>query len=114
MSYFIDTSKLPRKEMSPGVMIRLMWGKNLMASIIENAPHVHIMPHSHPHEQGGIVLMGEYDMRIGDEWRHLKVGDAYMIPGGVEHEMKGGDGWALALDMFSPPREDYIEMKPKE
>ena len=44
---------------------------------------------------------------IGGETRRLKPGDAYVIPPGVEHKLTGGDGWALALDVFSPPREDY-------
>ena len=108
MSYFIDSSKIERKEVAPGLVIRTFWGERLMVSVIESGPHAKPPPHSHPdHEQAGIVVQGEYDMRLGDETRRLKPGDAYVIPPGVEHQLIGADGWALALDVFSPPREEY-------
>ncbi len=108
MPYFIDSSKLERREIAPGITIRTMWGDKLMISIVENAPHAVVPAHTHSeHEQGGIVLQGEFDMMIGGETRRLKPGDAYVIPPGVEHKLTGGDGWALALDVFSPPREEY-------
>ena len=109
MSYFYDSSEITRVELVPGVNIRTMWGEKVMMSIIENAPHVNVPMHSHPHEQAGIVLEGEYEMTIGGETRLLKPGDAYVIPGGVEHALKGLDGKAVALDIFSPPREEYKE-----
>ena len=58
-------------------------------------------------QQAGMVMQGEFDMTIGGETRRLKVGDSYVIPGGVEHSVDCLEGWALALDIFSPPREEY-------
>ena len=34
-------------------------------------------------------------------------GDHYVIPGGVQHAARGTDHPSLALDIFSPPREEY-------
>jgi len=31
----------------------------------------------------------------------------YFVPGGVPHAAKAGPGGAVALDAFSPPREEY-------
>jgi len=107
MTYFYDSSEVKRKELAPGVMIRAMWGDKVMMSVIESAPHAVVPLHTHPHEQAGIVLQGEFDMTIGGETRRMRPGDAYVIPGGVEHGIKGLEGWALALDIFSPPREEY-------
>ena len=108
MSYFTDTSELMRKEIAPGVTIRTLWGDKVMMSIIENAPHAEVPMHSHSeHEQAGIVLQGSYDMTIGGETKRLKPGDAYVIPPGVEHALHGLEGWALAMDIFGPPRDDY-------
>jgi quercetin dioxygenase-like cupin family protein len=78
-----------------------------MMSIVEIAPHAVVPMHSHPNEQAGMVLAGEFDFTIGGQTRRLKQGDAYVIPGGVEHGVVGTDGWSMALDIFSPPREDY-------
>ena len=53
------------------------------------------------------MLQGEADMSIGGEIKRIRPGDAYIIPGGVEHGFDALEGWALALDIFSPPREEY-------
>ena len=107
MPYFLDPSQVKRQELAPGVMLRTMWGEKIMMSVVEVAPNAVVPNHSHPHEQAGMVLQGEFDFTIGGETRHLKQGDAYVIPGGVEHSLIGSDGWSLALDIFSPPREEY-------
>ena len=107
MSYFVDPSELNRRELAPGVTARLMWGEKVMVSFVELAPNSVVPNHSHPHEQAGIVLQGECEFTIGGETKRMKQGDAYIIPGGVEHSVLASDGWGLALDIFSPPREDY-------
>ena len=107
MSYFIESSKVKRQELAPGVSIRTMWGEKIMVSILESAPHAVVKDHVHPHEQAGIVLQGEFEMNIGHETKHMRPGDAYVIPGGVEHGIVGDDGWALVLDVFSPVRDEY-------
>jgi len=107
MPYFYDSSEVKRKEIAPGVNIRTMWGEKVMMSVVEIEPHGVVPNHSHPHEQAGIMMQGEFDMTIGGETRRLKQGDAYVIPGGVEHSVVGTEGWSLALDIFSPPREEY-------
>jgi quercetin dioxygenase-like cupin family protein len=84
-----------------------MWGEKVMMSVIETAPHAVVPRHSHPHEQAGMMLQGQFEMTIGDETKLLRPGDSYVIPGGVEHSVQGQEGWALALDVFSPPREEY-------
>jgi quercetin dioxygenase-like cupin family protein len=63
--------------------------------------------HSHPHEQAGIMLRGEATFTVGDEKRLVKTGEMWIIPGGVEHMVEVGAEPALALDIFSPVREDY-------
>jgi len=63
--------------------------------------------HSHPHEQAGVVLEGEFDLTIGGETRRVRGGDMYIIPGGVEHRVVTGEEKAVALDVFHPIREDY-------
>jgi len=105
--FFIDPNEIERRELAPGITLRIMSGQNIMMSMVEIAPKAVLNPHSHSNEQGGIVLQGEFEFTIGDETKTLHAGDAYMIPGGVEHSLVASDGWALCLDIFSPPREDY-------
>ena len=107
MSPFFDSTEVQRREIAPGVSIRTMWGEKVMMSLVETAPRAVVPNHSHPHEQAGLMLQGEFDLTIGGETKRMRPGDAYVIPGGVEHSVLGSDGWALALDIFSPPREEY-------
>ena len=107
MSYFLDPSTVKRKELAPGVVLRPMWGDKIMMSMVEVGPKAVVPMHTHPHEQAGIVLQGAFEFTVGGETKQLRQGDAYIIPGGVEHTLVGSDGWFLALDIFSPPREDY-------
>lgn len=107
MDYFIDPANVKRRELAPGVTLRTMWGDKIMMSIVEIAPHAVVPSHSHPNEQAGTVLQGEFDFTIGGQTKRLRQGESYIIPGGVEHGVVGTDGWSMALDIFSPPREEY-------
>ena len=109
MSYFEDLFAVQPVEIVPGVRIRTLWGDNVMLSLVEGDPHADVPEHSHPHEQAGLVLEGEFDLTIGGERRAMRRGMSYVIPGGVPHALHGGSGRALVLDIFSPPREDYKE-----
>ena len=107
MTYFVDPAEVERRELAPGVTLRTMWGEKIMMSLVEIAPGAEVPTHTHPHEQAGLVLQGEFQFTIGGQSKQVKQGDAYVIPGGVAHGIVGSDGWSLALDIFSPPREDY-------
>ena len=107
MQYFCDLENREAKETVPGVHIRTFWGNKMLLSIVNLAANVVVPAHSHPHEQAGTVISGEFEMTINGETRWLKPGDTYIIPGGVEHGARTGDTSARALDMFSPVRADY-------
>ena len=55
----------------------------------------------------GIVLDGEMKLTIGNEPRLCQKGDAFAIPGNVEHSVTNGDKLTIVVQAFSPPREDY-------
>ena len=107
LKYFLNPSEVERRELAPGITLRIMWGEHIMMSMVEIAPKAVLPAHSHANEQGGVVLQGEFEFTIGDEKKTMRSGDAYMIPGNVEHSLVGSDGWSLCMDVFSPPREEY-------
>ena len=108
MTYTYDASEGNRRELAPGVILRTMWGEKIMMSRVGIVANAVVPMHSLPHEQAGMVLEGEFDFTIGGETTTLKEGDYYIIPGGVEHGLFANDQPSVALDIFSPPREDYI------
>ena len=107
--YFYDQNEVDRYELAPGIFARMIWGEKIMMGLIDIGSHAIVPAHSHPHEQCGRVLSGAFYLTVAGERRLLKEGDHYVIPGGVEHMAEGSDSPSLALDIWSPPREDYIE-----
>ena len=107
MQYFCDLENREAKETAPGVHIRTFWGNKMLLSIVDLAANAVVPAHSHPHEQAGTVISGEFEMTISGETRWLKPGDTYIVPGGLEHGGRTGEDPARVMDMFSPVREDY-------
>jgi len=107
MDYFCDLENRQAKEIAPGVSIRTFWGDRMLLSMADFEAGAVVPAHSHPYEQSGVLIAGEFELTIGGQTRQLKPGDAYLIPGGVEHGGRAGDGPARVLDIFSPVREDY-------
>jgi quercetin dioxygenase-like cupin family protein len=104
---FIDIGSVTPLEIFPGVRIRTPYGKNLMLSYVEIDEGAVVSMHRHPHEQGGIVLRGRLELTIGDETRVLEAGEMYLIPPDTPHRAMAVGGPAVAMDVFSPVREDY-------
>ena len=107
MSYFIDTSDRKPMEVVPRARARTFWGEQMLLSLIEVDANSEVPRHTHPHEQVGIIVEGELEMGIDGEVKLLKPGDMYIIPGNVEHYAKAYEVKALALDIFSPVREEF-------
>ena len=109
---FIDLSKFESQEIFPGTHIRAPYGQNLMLSyvVIDEGPGVPM--HSHPQEQGGIVLEGRMEMTIGSETRVLEPGSLFLIPSNTPHKASAVGGPVKVLDVFSPVREDYAKFWP--
>jgi len=78
-----------------------------MLSLVTLAPGAVVPTHSHPQEQMGMMVSGTMEFTIEGETRVLSGNEMYFVPGGVPHAAKGGPGGAVALDAFSPPREEY-------
>ena len=107
MKYFYTADDAIQRELAPGVKLKTMWGDKIMMSLVELDPGSEVPLHSHPNEQAGKVLEAAFEFTIGTESKKVKEGEYYIIPGGIEHRVVAGSQPARALDIFSPPREDY-------
>jgi quercetin dioxygenase-like cupin family protein len=105
--YIVRREQCSHHEIFPGVQIHTTAGQKMMLSSVEFAPHAAVQPHSHPHEQMGLLLEGELTFVIGDETTLVRPGEMWRIPGGVIHSATAGDRPVKALDVFCPIREDY-------
>jgi unsaturated pyranuronate lyase len=105
---FFDILGTGPRALAPGIVIRTAWGDRIMLSFLDfETEGATVPPHQHPHEQMGMGLEGEFLLVIGDEERTIGPGDVYLIPSGVEHSATAVGGPARALDIFSPPRDEY-------
>ena len=107
MSYFIDAASREPLELVPGARTRTFWGEQMLFSLVEVDADSEVPLHTHPHEQGGIIVDCELEMCGDGEGRLLKPGDMYIIPGNVEHYARAYTTKAKALDIFSPVREEF-------
>ncbi|WP_010584915.1 cupin domain-containing protein [Schlesneria paludicola] len=107
---FIDISEYQPIEPVPGCRMRTPFGKNMMLSYLEMDPGSEVPMHSHPHEQGGMLIQGTLQLTIGDETRLCQPGSMFLIPPNVMHRAVAVDGKCVVLDVFSPVREDYAKL----
>lgn len=102
-----NPADIPPRLLAPGVTANIASGEKLMFSLVTLEPGAVVPEHSHPHEQMGMMVSGEMELTVAGEARRLAGNDIYLIPGGVPHRVVTGPNGAVALDAFSPPREEY-------
>jgi quercetin dioxygenase-like cupin family protein len=84
----------------------LGWGERTLLSEVTFTKGGVVPAHSHPHEQIGYVVRGAIEFTLGDRAVVLRGGDSYVIPGGLTHSCFALED-SLAIDIFSPVREEY-------
>jgi quercetin dioxygenase-like cupin family protein len=93
---------------APGIMRRTTAaGAAMMQMVVTLEAGAHLPLHQHPNEQLTYLLRGRLRLVVGGVAHELGAGDALLIPGGVPHSADVLEE-ALALDTFSPPREDLL------
>ncbi|MBM3239188.1 cupin domain-containing protein [Candidatus Poribacteria bacterium] len=106
MSFF-DIDNHPEIELFDGVKIRTAYGEKIMMSFVYFEPNSSVPEHSHPHEQMGTVIEGQFRLTVNEESKVVEKGDVYLVPSNAKHSAQSLSSSAVALDIFSPPREDY-------
>ena len=85
----------------------LIHGGKLMAVEFNFEQGAEGVPHSHPHEQVGVFLRGEFEVTIDGKTKIASPGDSYYVPPNVIHGVKCLERGAI-LDVFTPCREDFL------
>jgi len=87
----------------------LVSSDQLMIVRVDIAPGATLRVHDHPHEQAGYVAEGSFTFS-GEDTREVSKGDGYYVPPGHEHGVEGHDEHAVAIDCFTPARQEYREL----
>lgn len=108
MSRLVDLASIPPFEVwGEEIVARKIEGDRITMSVVELAPGSTLPIHQHAQEQLGICLMGEMTFTIGNETRTIGPGSTWCIPSDVPHGASIGMEGAIALDVFSPIRDDW-------
>ncbi len=82
-------------------------GRTMMQMIVRLDVGSHLPEHQHPHEQVTHVLSGRLRLTLAGEAHDLQTGESLYIAANIPHSADALED-AVALDTFSPPREDLL------
>ena len=106
---FKPNSEATPVEMLPGVVRRTLCSAERMTLAEFTLEKDAVVPlHTHEHEQAGYVVRGRVLFEIGGETRELHAGDGYLAGSNVPHAVTALEP-SVAIDIFSPPRTEYLE-----
>jgi quercetin dioxygenase-like cupin family protein len=83
-------------------------GNKVMFLLVDMKPGQIVPEHRHPHEQMGICLKGKAEFISGENRVAVEAGMFYWMKPNEPHSVKVKEE-STFLDVFSPPREDYLE-----
>jgi quercetin dioxygenase-like cupin family protein len=88
-------------------MKTLVYGDKTLMVEFRLAKGADLPAHQHPHEQTGYLVSGRIDLTIGGVVHAVRPGDSWCIPGDAPHSAVAHAD-SVALEVFSPVREDYL------
>jgi quercetin dioxygenase-like cupin family protein len=87
---FVKADHATQVEMAPGVLRRTLGHGEKML-----------------HAQVGYMVQGRMQLTVGDQTQTVEGGDSYYIPGDIPHGAVMLED-SVVVDVFCPPREDYL------
>lgn len=111
---FGDLASTAPQQIWDGVVVRAVHGEQMTMALVELAPNSHVPDHHHVSEQVGVLVRGSMRLRVDGESRELSPGDTWRISSDIPHEAHAGPDGALAVEIWSPPREDWDAFEGEE
>jgi len=101
----------PMQEPAKGIRRWILaTGDKMMLVMIEMEEGAVVPWHSHYHEQIGFVLRGRVEFKTSNGTYVFDEGTAYLFRSNEPHEARNpGPGHVVVLEIFSPPREDFLK-----
>jgi quercetin dioxygenase-like cupin family protein len=99
---------LDAEALNPQITRRMLWGDRLMVAYLEFKKGAVVPVHQHDNEQLTYCISGLMKFTLptrGDLILHP--GEVLLIPGGVPHGAEMLEE-TVEMDVFSPPRQDWI------
>ncbi len=104
-------SEIPYERLNERIERRFVHGESVMLAQLRLARGAIVPLHSHHHEQVSYIVEGTLKFWIGGEDGKeilVRAGEILHLPAHLPHKVEATED-SVALDLFSPPREDWIE-----
>jgi quercetin dioxygenase-like cupin family protein len=103
---------MPRERLTRLLERRFLYGERVMLSHVYLKKGCFVPKHRHENEQVSYILEGRLLFRLGEDGKEeqqlLRAGDVLVIPGNLPHSAEALVD-SLSLDVFGPPRQDWID-----
>lgn len=98
----------------PGITIKtIAYGEKTLMIEVHLDKGSELPMHQHPQEQTGYLVSGRMLLTIGGVAHDVLPGGSWCIPADVPHKADMLEA-CVAVEVFSPLREDYLVYLPKE
>ena len=97
------------RELTEGITAQIFPGEQAMISVVRVEPYAEGKIHSHVEEQWGYLVEGSIKRIQDGDIFEVSKGHFWRTPSNVPHGVIGGPNGAVILDIFSPPRSDYLK-----
>jgi len=108
---FYKWADLPETALTPQIKRRLVTGEKVMVLNLTLSKGAVVGEHHHPHEQVSYILSGALEFEINGEKRVVHSGEGVVLPSNIPHAVVALEETQV-LDVFSPPREDFLSDEP--
>ena len=107
----LNWSEIPIEHIAQGIERQMVVGKNLMICRFRFAPFLVTAEHEHPHEQISMVVSGRVRFFVEGTERVASPGDVLHFPSHCWHGATMMDEEVVLIDVFSPIREDFLNVQ---
>lgn len=102
---------IPKEEVADGIWRRYISGDRAMVAHLFLRKGAIVPRHSHENEQITYILEGALRFWVGEDGADVfdvRAGEVLRIPSNVPHRVEALED-TVDVDVFSPPRQDWIE-----
>jgi len=110
---FYRWDSMKKERVSDMLERRLITGDRMMLAHVYLKKGCIVPKHSHENEQLTYILEGALKFKIGEDGAEeivVSAGEVLLIPSNVPHMAEALEG-PLDVDVFSPPRQDWLDKK---
>ncbi|HLJ50949.1 MAG TPA: cupin domain-containing protein [Bryobacteraceae bacterium] len=104
---FYDWNKVEKEQINPMLVRQMIHGETMTVARIYLGKGCSVPVHSHANEQISMIEKGALRFVLAGEEQIVRAGEVLHIPAHVPHSAEAMED-SIAVDLFSPPREDWI------